>query len=314
MQLKNKNHKSQVFQIALIVSLLLHIMLGVIVYNLIYKIKIIKKEDKKIALNFKKGGDTKSDTSKEDINSYITQNFIQKLQDKLDKESQAAPATTMNSSDPIISTIPRTKTNQQQNANKIPNSNIKTQNQEAKSLSQISKIPQNNLDSTNKQDSTNENSLNLSSLQIYNQRTINPYQTNDMNYKQALNYVLSKNIPKENREKIIELYGRELGDYGMAELDYIINNLSEIGRITQYHINRRGYPELARILKKDGKNVVSFNLYPNGDISDLTIESSSNSLILDNDIQTTIKIAFKDYPRPSTKVKIRIYMTYRLIR
>lgn len=156
------------------------------------------------------------------------------------------------------------------------------------------------------------NALNLASLQVYNNANLNPNLA-EQKRKEIINYIASKAIPSDIKAEIFELYGDELGDYGLAEIDFIINNLRDIGRITQYHINRRGYPQSARLLNQQGKNVIEFYLHPNGDISELRVVSSANSMILDNDMMTNIKIAFREYPRPTSKVKIRFYMTYRLL-
>ena len=121
-----------------------------------------------------------------------------------------------------------------------------------------------------------------------------------------------QSLPRDLQNEIKQLYGDELGDYGDAEQDFIINNLREIGRITQYHLSRRGYPPDAGYLGQQGTNAVEFYLYPNGDISDLKIIQETQSMILDKNTITVIQIAYKDYPRPTTKTKIKIYVKYYL--
>lgn len=113
------------------------------------------------------------------------------------------------------------------------------------------------------------------------------------------------------REEIDELYGDEFGDLGSAEKDFIKNNLRNIGRITQKYLE---YPREAGYLGQDGENAVEFYLYPNGDISDLKIIKNSGSIILDKNTTKTIEIAYKDYPRPTTKTLIRIKVRYFLYR
>ncbi|RAX51792.1 hypothetical protein CCY99_08305 [Helicobacter sp. 16-1353] len=155
--------------------------------------------------------------------------------------------------------------------------------------------------------------IDLSKLQVYSQNDVQDSnippqnQTSQSNITQML-----QNLPQDTREEIIDLYGDELGDYGEAERDFIINNLREIGRITQYHLNLRGYPPDAGYLGQQGKNAVEFYLYPNGDISDLKIILDSKSMILDKNTIKTIQIAYKDYPHPTTKTKIKIYVKYYL--
>ncbi|MGX2982350.1 TonB family protein [Helicobacter sp. 23-1045] len=183
-----------------------------------------------------------------------------------------------------------------------PNPPAPPQNQ---AISKTAESPQNPADSA-------LNALNLSSLQLYNGANINPNLPHQKR-QEMIRYIASRAIPSDIKAEIFELYGDELGDYGMAEIDFIINNLRNIGRITQYHINRRGYPQGALALNLQGKNVIEFYLHPNGDISELRVISSANSIILDNDMLTNIKIAFREYPRPTTKVKLRFYMTYSLM-
>lgn len=113
------------------------------------------------------------------------------------------------------------------------------------------------------------------------------------------------------RQEIDELYGDEFGDLGSAEKDFIKNNLRNIGRITQKYLQ---YPREAGYLGQDGENAVEFYLYPNGDISDLKIIKNSGSIILDKNTTKTIEIAYKDYPRPTTKTLIRIKVRYFLYR
>ena len=73
-----------------------------------------------------------------------------------------------------------------------------------------------------------------------------------------------------------------------------------------------GYPPDAGYLGQQGTNAVEFYLYPNGDISDLKIIQETQSMILDKNTITVIQIAYKDYPRPTTKTKIKIYVKYYL--
>ena len=72
------------------------------------------------------------------------------------------------------------------------------------------------------------------------------------------------------------------------------------------------YPEAAGRLNMQGRSVVEFWLHPNGDISELRLLDSSGYRALDKNSIETIEIAYKDYPRPSQKTKIRIYVHYEL--
>lgn len=258
------------------ISLLLHVLVGVLVYVLFTKNNdwLKKDEPKKMQLQFKRGGDSAIKDSRFKENTAIPQRAMQEM---------------------------------------LKNAQITQNTQDSIDLTpQILQIPQDSQqskESTKSGDKNSTDSLNLANLQIYDNPTINP-NIREMKYKQALSYIASRAIPSDQKVEIIDLYGDELGDYGLAEIDFLVNNLRDIGRITQYHINRRGYPREAAFLGQSGKNVVEFYLHPNGDISELRVVSSSNSIILDNDMQTNIKVAFREYPRPTTKVKIRFFMSY----
>lgn len=108
-------------------------------------------------------------------------------------------------------------------------------------------------------------------------------------------------------QEIDELYGEEFGDLGNAQKDFIRNNLRNIGRITQQYLS---YPRVAAYFEQSGINAVEFYLHPNGDITDLKIIKSSGLKSFDNATLNTIKIAYKDYPRPQQKTLIRIKVTY----
>lgn len=264
---------------SLMISLAIHALVGILAFILLEKSEDLfkKNEPQKVRLNFKRGGDSAIKDSKYKENTSIPQHSAQQAQELLKNAADSG-----NSSD---SQMPQILT--------MPSDLNKAQNPRE----------------SNKGANPTAQSLNLSNLQIYDNVNVNP-NVREMKYKQALRYIAAQAIPSDQKAEIIDLYGDELGDYGLAEIDFLVNNLRDIGRITQYHINRRGYPREAAILGQSGKNVIEFYLHPNGDISELRVVSSSNSIILDNDMQTNIKVAFREYPRPTTKVKIRFFMTY----
>ena len=265
---------SDIWLKSLIISLAIHAIVGILGYVIYVKSEVLsqKNEPKKFQLSFKRGGDSAIKDSKFKENTSIPSRVARELQ----KMAQ----------------------------------NTQDSHESAPQILQMPINPQNSKQNSRESSGTNSaNSLNLSNLQIYDNVNINP-NVREMKYKQALSYIASRPIPSDQKAEIIDLYGDELGDYGLAEIDFIVNNLRDIGRITQYHINRRGYPREAALLGQSGKNIIEFYLHPNGDISELRVVSSSNSIILDNDMQTNIKVAFREFPRPTTKVKIRCFMTY----
>ena len=276
---KVKNSQNLLFK-SLIISLVAHLIALFALYFFAKNMSFLNEPQmQKVKLSFKRGGDSAMKDSPHKHNSSIPQNL-----------PNSAPQ------------------NHAQNPAQSP---INLQN-----LAQISPNPAESSADSAKNNAKNpadsaSNALNLASLQVYNNANLNP-NLPEQKRKEMINYIASKAIPSDIKAEIFDLYGDELGDYGFAEIDFIINNLRNIGRITQYHINRRGYPQSARLLKQQGKNVIEFYLHPNGDISELRVVSSANSIILDNDMLTNIKIAFREYPRPTSKVKIRFYMTYML--
>ncbi|WP_197972132.1 energy transducer TonB [Nitrosophilus labii] len=114
-------------------------------------------------------------------------------------------------------------------------------------------------------------------------------------------------------QKINELYQGEFDSFTKGQKEFIKNNLSAIGKITQKYLYIRGYPEFAVKTRQEGVNIVEFYLHPNGDISDLKIIKSSSYEILDKNSLETILSAYKDYPRPKEKTKIRIFVQYKII-
>jgi TonB family protein len=117
----------------------------------------------------------------------------------------------------------------------------------------------------------------------------------------------SKSYPSK---KIQKLYGQTFHSFTPTQKEFIKNNLNEIQRITQNLLNQRGYPEGAGRNGQEGTNVVSFNLHPNGDISDLRLKRRIGSRPLDENTLSLIRSAYKDYPYPSSITKIVFYVTY----
>lgn len=112
----------------------------------------------------------------------------------------------------------------------------------------------------------------------------------------------------ENSE-ISKLYGDEFKSFTKEQKEFLKENLKDIGAITQRYLK---YPTIAAKLGQHGVNIVEFFLHPNGDISDLKIIDGSGYEILDKNSIYTIEIAYKEYPRPKSVTKIRIYVHYYL--
>lgn len=105
----------------------------------------------------------------------------------------------------------------------------------------------------------------------------------------------------------LDLYGQSYDNLSKKERIFIKNHLSDIGRITQRYLK---YPAIAGRLGVSGLNRVEFFLYPNGDISEIRLLRGSSYSILDENTIQTIRHAYKDYPHPDEKTRIRIEVRY----
>jgi len=123
----------------------------------------------------------------------------------------------------------------------------------------------------------------------------------------------SRNVNDAYAQKIIQqYYGSEFETYTASQKKFIKNNLTTIHRITQRTLTINGYPEIAGRTGQQGMNVVSFNLHPNGDISDLRLKKQIGYEALDSNTLEVIRIAYKDYPLPNKKTKIIFHVMYSL--
>jgi len=111
-------------------------------------------------------------------------------------------------------------------------------------------------------------------------------------------------------KKIQQLYGSTFHSFTPTQKKFIEDNLNVIQRITQNTLTRRGYPEGAGRTGQQGTNVVSFNLHPNGNISNLRLKRRIGYRALDDNTLELIKTVYKDYLYPSTTTKIVFYVTY----
>ena len=108
-------------------------------------------------------------------------------------------------------------------------------------------------------------------------------------------------------QSYLKLYGDEYFLLSKEEKRFLKTNLSRIGQITQRYLK---YPAISIRTRQKGINVVEFILYDNGDISNLMITDGSGYTALDKNTIRTIKIAYKDYPKPYQQIKIKIYVRY----
>ena len=128
--------------------------------------------------------------------------------------------------------------------------------------------------------------------------------------KNDLKILSSLKLKKSHKlfQPLYELY-EDFDSLDGVQREFILNNLSNIGYITQRNLNLRGYPKEAIQLGLKGRSVLEFYLYPNGDISKIRVVKSNSSILDENGVET-IKASFKDYPRPKKKTLIRILIRY----
>jgi len=114
----------------------------------------------------------------------------------------------------------------------------------------------------------------------------------------------------QNQRELQQLYGSEYESLTSEQKKFLTTNIKTIQSITQRHLNMMGYPEIAIRTRQNGVNVVEFNLYANGDISDLRLVEYSGYRALDTQTIELIKRAYKDYPYPNQKTLVRIKVIY----
>lgn len=120
-----------------------------------------------------------------------------------------------------------------------------------------------------------------------------------------------KSTEEKIDKRLEELYTKkELSEISNTQKKFLIDNLDDITKWTQYYLTRRGYPSVAATLKAGGINIMEFYLYPDGFISDIKVLKSSGYEVLDENSKFVIEVAHRMYPRPREKTLIRIYVHY----
>jgi periplasmic protein TonB len=94
-----------------------------------------------------------------------------------------------------------------------------------------------------------------------------------------------------------------------AEEEYLDNHLSAIRDVL---IKYRKYPNQALRLKQEGSASISFRLKSNGEVEDITVQSSSGYDILDSDALNLIAKTAHYFPRPPKSIRITVPLRYSL--
>lgn len=113
-------------------------------------------------------------------------------------------------------------------------------------------------------------------------------------------------------ENIKEAYGDVFGKLSAGEQKYILDNQEIMRRITQEVLTRVGRVNIPHNLRVNTSNIIEFDLYPNGDISEVRFIDKSGFYILDDTTTETIEYAYSRYPRPEQKTLIRYKVGYYL--
>ncbi len=116
-----------------------------------------------------------------------------------------------------------------------------------------------------------------------------------------------KKVQKGVNPQLKELYGNTVDELAPEALEYLEDNLNRIGYVTQQYLE---FPTLGGDLGMQGETILAFDLYPNGDISDIKLLQSSGYTLLDDNAVETVEVAYKEYPHPKVVTPIRLLVKY----
>ena len=123
--------------------------------------------------------------------------------------------------------------------------------------------------------------------------------------------------PSKERESRInrnirEAYGDSFGELTEGQQKFILDNQEIMRRITQQVLNRVAAANIPDNFRVNAYDLIEFDLYPNGDISDIRFIKRSGFYMLDDTTVETIQYAYGRYPKPSEKTLIRYKVGYYL--
>lgn len=111
---------------------------------------------------------------------------------------------------------------------------------------------------------------------------------------------------------ILDIYGNMYNQLTESQKEYLDANYKLIRHITKAVLDRYGSSRIPSDLVVNESNIIEFNLYPNGSISDISFIQKSKIDILNDTTRETIEIAYYKYPRPKEKILIRYRINYDL--
>jgi len=173
-------------------------------------------------------------------------------------------------------------------------------------LDKVMKVAKNSVEESDENSSSQEEIQG----QILTQAQLNAlFDKKKREKEKEIEKIEEKTPDKKETQKLKNLYGSGYDSLTTEEKEYLQENISTIGVITQKYLK---YPYYGSRLNMSGKNMVEFFLWPNGDISDVKLIDSSGYTTLDDNSIETIELAHKEYPYPEVKTRVRIYVDYRL--
>ena len=121
---------------------------------------------------------------------------------------------------------------------------------------------------------------------------------------------IGSNMVDAATQSYLDLYSdEELNSMTKVQKVFVEDNITKIVRIMAAYAYRFGLP-IETMKRTGGLNTIEFTLFPNGDISNVLLVSSSGYDTFDKFSVKAIEISYQDYPRPKEPTKIRIYIEY----
>lgn len=116
----------------------------------------------------------------------------------------------------------------------------------------------------------------------------------------------------KNLDTLKVTYGAKFEQLSDGEKDYLNQNFKLLQRITQAVLDRYGKSRIPLDIITNDRNMIEFNLHPDGSISDISFILKSKIDILNDITRETIELAYSKYPRPKEKILVRYRVHYNL--
>ncbi|HLD23708.1 MAG TPA: hypothetical protein VJA83_07165 [Sulfuricurvum sp.] len=127
---------------------------------------------------------------------------------------------------------------------------------------------------------------------------------------------VEKNQEKANdlmeKASLLGLYKGIYSQFSEVQKEYLAKNYKLIRRITQAVLDRYGHARIPADVIVNDRNMIEFDLHPNGSISNISFVQKSKIEVLNDTTRETIELAYSKYPRPKEKILIRYRIRYDL--